>query len=79
MALFDKLKQATTTGATVLVSDPVWSEDHFSNCLLRWDRGAYVKSPEGLIELVSGHFLVKKHFIYRYSKTEYMGLLLASD
>ncbi len=76
MDLFDNLKRATTSDATVLLSEPVWSDNRLSNCLLRWDRGAHVKSLEGWLELVSGHFLVKKDFIYRYARTEFLGLVL---
>ncbi|UCC30770.1 MAG: class I SAM-dependent methyltransferase [Phycisphaerales bacterium] len=76
MDLFDNLKRATTSDATVLLSEPVWSDNRLSNCLLRWDRGAHVKSPEGWLELVSEHFLVKKDFIYRYARTEFLGLVL---
>ena len=75
--LFDNLRRTAASGATVLLSEPVWSDNRLSNCLLKWDRGAHVKSPEGWLELVSGHFLVKKDFVYRYAKTEFLGLVLA--
>lgn len=76
MALFDNLRRVTARSATVLLSEPMWSEDQLSNCLVGWDRGKYVKTKDGWLELVSGHFLVKKDFTYRYAKTEFLGLAL---
>ncbi len=75
--LFDNLRRTAASGATVLLSEPVWSDNRLSNCLLRWDRGPYVKTREEWLELVSGHFLIKKDFVYRYAKTEFLGLVLA--
>ena len=75
--LFDDLKRTAASGATVLLSEPVWSDNRLSNRLLKWDRGHYVKTRDEWLELVSGHFLIKKDFVYQYAKTEFLGLVLA--
>ena len=76
LSLFESLQTSMTDQATILVSEPIWSSNAFSNFLLRRDRGQFVKDKPGYLNLLNPNFRIEKAFEYTYAKTQFMGAIL---
>jgi len=74
-SLFSGIVGSCRKDACIIISEPIWSEDKVSNFLLRRDRGQFVKTAEGYLDLMKGHFTPKHQFVFKYARTNFLGVV----